>query len=79
MRVGRAAYTLGRAREAAETYAAILRIAPLRGDLWKTLGAIYRYQLGERAEAERCFRQALALEVDPEERARLEAALRDPA
>jgi arylsulfatase A-like enzyme/Flp pilus assembly protein TadD len=73
----RAAYSLGRTREAAETYAQILRVAPERGDLWKTLGAIYRYELGERQEAERCFRRALALEVDPQERARLEAALRE--
>lgn len=73
----RAAYTLGRAREAAEAYATILRIAPLRGDLWKTLGAIYRFELGDRAQAERCFRQALALETDPAERAKLEAELRE--
>jgi arylsulfatase A-like enzyme/Flp pilus assembly protein TadD len=73
-----AAYHLGRAREAAQTYEALLRIAPARGDLWKTLGALYLEALGERGEAERCFRRALQLENDPVERAKLEDLLREP-
>jgi len=72
----RAAYLLGRAREAAQTYETLLRIAPDRGDLWKTLGALYLEELGERGEAERCFRRALQLEHDPAERAKLEELLR---
>jgi arylsulfatase A-like enzyme/Flp pilus assembly protein TadD len=71
----RAAYHLGRAREAAQSYEALLRIAPERGELWKTLGALYLHELGERAEAERCFRRALLLEHDPAERAKLEQLL----
>lgn len=71
----KAAYHLGRAREAAQSYEALLRLVPERGDLWKTLGAIYRFELGEAVEAERCFRRALALERDPAERAQLEELL----
>src|SRR6185503_954481 len=68
----RASYHLGRARDAAQTYEALLRLAPNRVDLWKTLGALYLEELGERSEAERCFRRALLLENDPAERAKLE-------
>jgi arylsulfatase A-like enzyme/Flp pilus assembly protein TadD len=74
----RAAYHLGRKREAAQTYEAALRIAADRGDLWKTLGAIYRFELESRADAERCFRRALALETDPQARAELEELLNKP-
>ncbi|HEV8631532.1 MAG TPA: hypothetical protein VGV61_14540, partial [Thermoanaerobaculia bacterium] len=68
---------LGRAREAAQTYETLLRLAPARVDLWKTLGALYLEEIGDRAEAERCFRRALQLETDPQERAELEELLRD--
>jgi tetratricopeptide (TPR) repeat protein len=73
----RAAYLLGRGREAAQTYESLLRLAPDRGDVWKALGALYREVLGDPAEADRCFRRALQLERDPAERAALEALLRD--
>ncbi len=73
-----AAYHLGRPREAAQTYESLLRIAPARGDLWKTLGALYLEELDEPGEAERCFRRALLLESDPAERAKLEELLRNP-
>ena len=74
----RAVYLLGRPREAAQTYETLLRLAPNRGDVWKTVGALYLEELGERAEAERCFRRALQLETDPAERAKLEELLREP-
>lgn len=73
----RAAYQLGRIREAAQFYEQILRIAPSRGDLWKTLGAIYLYELNDKQGADRCFRRALTLEQDPAEREKLELALRE--
>ena len=72
----RAAYHLERPREAAQIYEAALRLADGRGDLWKTLGAIYHFELAQPADAERCFRRALALESDPQVRAELEALLR---
>jgi arylsulfatase A-like enzyme/tetratricopeptide (TPR) repeat protein len=74
----RAAYHLGRAREAAQTYESLLRIAGGRVDVWKTLGALYLEELGDRGEADRCFRRALLLENDPAERAKLEELLRGP-
>ncbi len=73
----RAAYHLGRPREAAQAYESLLRIAGNRVDVWKTLGALYLEELGDRAEAERCFRRALLLENDPAERAKLEELLRE--
>lgn len=73
----RAAYQLGRIREAAQFYEQILRLAPSRGDLWKTLGAIYLYELSEKQNADRCFRRALTLEQNPAEREKLELALRE--
>ncbi|HEV7667446.1 MAG TPA: sulfatase-like hydrolase/transferase [Thermoanaerobaculia bacterium] len=72
-----AAYQLGRTREAAQFYEQILRLAPSRGDLWKTLGAIYLYELNEKQNADRCFRRALTLEQNPEEREKLEQALQE--
>lgn len=67
----RAAYQLGRHREAVQLYEQLLRLAPGRADLWKTAGAIYLYDLGARPDALRCLRRALSLEVDPREKARL--------
>ncbi len=71
----RAAYHLGRVREAAQIYESALRLAERRSDLWKTLGAIYLFELEQRADAERCFRRALAFETDPQTRAELEELL----
>lgn len=71
----RAAYQLGRRRESAQLYETALRLRPERGDLWKTLGAIYLYQLDDAPAAAQAFRQALRLEPDAQERARLEALL----
>ncbi len=71
----RASFALGRAREAAIHYETLLRIAPARVDVWKTLGAVYLEALDERAEAVRAFREALRLETDPAERERLAAVL----
>jgi arylsulfatase A-like enzyme/Tfp pilus assembly protein PilF len=71
----RAAFALGRARESAIFYETLLRLEPERADAWKTLGALYLEALAEPASAARCFREALRLERDPAERARLEAAL----
>jgi tetratricopeptide (TPR) repeat protein len=71
----RAAYRLGRLREAVQLYEQLLRIQPNRGDLWKTAGALYFYELKDKSDAERCFRRALTLETDPAERDRIEQAL----
>jgi len=75
----RAAFHLGRTAEAAQTYEALLRLAPDRGDVWKTLGAIYLDELERPADAERCFRRALQLESDPAERAKIEDVLKELA
>ena len=58
-----------------QIYEAALRLAERRTDLWKTLGAIYLFELDQRADAERCFRRALAYETDPQTRAELEELL----
>ena len=73
----RASFALGRAREAAIHYETLLRIAPGRVDVWKTLGAVYLEALDDREAARRAFREALRLESDPRERGRLETALSD--
>ena len=73
----RAAYQLGRRREAVQLYEQILRLQPSRLDLWKTVGAIYLYELEDRPAALRCFRTALTLEANPAERAKLEDLIRD--
>ncbi len=73
----RAAYQLGRFREAEQTYAALLRLRPDRGDLWKTVGAIELYQLDDKEAALRSFREALRLETDPSERAAIERLLHE--
>jgi tetratricopeptide (TPR) repeat protein len=71
----RAAYRLGRLRESVQLYEELLRLQPGRGDLWKTAGALYFYELKDKADAERCFRRALTLETDPGERERIEETL----
>jgi tetratricopeptide (TPR) repeat protein len=73
----RASYQLGRHREAVQLYERLLQIQASRLDLWKTTGAIYLYDLDDRASALRCFRRALALEKDVTERARLEDLVRE--
>ena len=74
-----AAYQLGRFAEAARLYETALRLAPDRGDLWKTLGAVYLVQLDDPGDARRAFGAALGLETDPQERERLDQALRELA
>jgi|CXWL01.1.fsa_nt_gi arylsulfatase A-like enzyme/Tfp pilus assembly protein PilF len=71
----RAAYQLGRPREAAQLYERLLRLAERRLDLWKTLGAIHLYDLNDPAAALPAFRRALTLETDPVERGQLEALI----
>jgi tetratricopeptide (TPR) repeat protein len=73
----RAAYQLHQIRVSAQLYEALLRLAPQRLDLWKTLGALYYYELGDRSDALRAFRQALLLERDPGEKGKLEALVRE--
>jgi choline-sulfatase len=68
----RAAYRLGRQREAVQLYEQLLRLQPGRGELWKTAGAIYLYDLKDDSDALRCFRTALNLEADPAERQKIE-------
>jgi len=67
----RAAYRLGKQREAVQLYEQLLRLQPSRGDLWKTAGAIYLYDLQDDADALRCFRTALSFESDPAERQKI--------
>ncbi len=73
----RAAYQLHQVRVSAQLYEELLRLAPGRLDLWKTLGAIYYYELGEKKEALHAFRQALLLERDAVEKGKLEALVRE--
>ena len=73
----RTAYDLKRYRDASLLYEQLLRIAPSRGDLWKTEGAIYLYDLEDRNEALRCFRRAILLETDPGEKAKLEGLVKE--
>ncbi len=73
----RAAYRLGRHREAVQLYEQLLRLQPGRGDLWKTTGALYFYELGDKTDAQRCFRRALTLETDPAEREKIEETLEE--
>ncbi len=71
----RAAYQLGRAREAATHYEALLRLAPDRLDVLKTLGSLYLYELEDRPAALALFRRALRLEPEPGERQKLLALI----
>jgi tetratricopeptide (TPR) repeat protein len=73
----RAAYRLGQNREAVQLYEQLLRLQPSRGDLWKTAGALYLYELKDEADALRCFRRALTLEADPAERQKIEAIINE--
>jgi len=73
----RAAYRLGGFAESAQLYEDLLRLVPDRQDLWRTVAAIYMFQLDDRPQAARAFREALRLETDPSERAKLEVLLRD--
>ncbi|HEX6898647.1 MAG TPA: sulfatase-like hydrolase/transferase [Thermoanaerobaculia bacterium] len=73
----RAAYQLGRHRESAQLFEQLLRLQPNRLDLWKTTGALYLYDLDDRAAAVRCFRRALTLEVDPAEKVKLEELVKE--
>ena len=72
-----AAYRLGQTREAVQLYERLLQIQPNRLDTWKAAGAIYLYDLGEEESALRCFRRALTLEIDPAEREKLSALIRE--
>ena len=60
--------------EAALAYETLARLTPARADVWKTLVALY-LETGAVAEVERCAREALRLESDPADRARLEELL----
>jgi Tfp pilus assembly protein PilF len=72
----RAAYQSGAKRESANYYEQLLRLAPNRLDAWKTLGALYLYELEDPTQALRAFRTALPLESDAAERAKLEELVR---
>lgn len=71
-----AAYRLGQTREAVQLYERLLQIQPNRLDAWKVTGAIY-LDLEDEESALRCFRRALTLEIDPAERAKLTALIRE--
>lgn len=73
----RTAYQLGRHRESVQLFEQLLRLQPNRLDLWKTTGALYLYDLDDRAAAVRCFRRALTLEVDPAEKVKLEELVKE--
>ena len=68
----RAAYRLQDYGESARLYEELLRLSQGGGELWKTLGAIYLYNLQDRANSLRAFRQALRFELDVATRAQLE-------
>ncbi|MEO8274856.1 MAG: sulfatase-like hydrolase/transferase [Thermoanaerobaculia bacterium] len=70
----RAAFELGRLRDAAAGYEAVALLAPDRVEIWKTLVALY-VELGAVADIDRCARRALRLESDAGERVRLEELL----
>ncbi len=70
----RALFALGRLEEAALAYETLARLTPDRGDIWKTLVALY-LETGAVAEVERCARQALRVETEGADRARLEELL----
>src|SRR6185295_5186929 len=72
-----AAYRLGQHREAVQLYERLLQIQPNRLDAWKSAGALYLYELEDEQNALRCFRSALRLEVDPGEREKLDALIRE--
>jgi arylsulfatase A-like enzyme/Tfp pilus assembly protein PilF len=71
----RAAYQLQRYRESAELYEQLLRLVPGQSAHWKTLGALYLFQLDDRSNSLRVFRGALRVERDPNERTRLEEVI----
>jgi choline-sulfatase len=71
-----AAYRLGQTREAVQLYERLLQIQPNRLDAWKVAGAIY-LDLEDEESALRCFRRALTLEIDPAERQKLNALIRE--
>lgn len=73
----RTAYDLKRFKDASLLYEQLLRLVPGRVDLWKTEGAIYLYELDDKAAALRCFRRALILETDPGERAKLDGLVKE--
>ncbi len=73
----KAAYRLGQPREAVQFYEQLLRLQPSRGEIWKTAGALYLYELKDNTEALRCFRRALILETNPAEKQKLEAVIGD--
>lgn len=71
------AYRLGQAREAVQLYERLLQIQPNRLDVWKISGALYLYELEDGENALRSFRRALTLEIDPAERGKLEAMIKE--
>ncbi|MCB1033889.1 MAG: tetratricopeptide repeat protein, partial [Acidobacteria bacterium] len=71
------AFQLERPGRAAELYRRLLALEPSRGELWKTLGAIELYALGQREEARKSFRRALELELDPGERREIEELVQE--
>jgi arylsulfatase A-like enzyme/Tfp pilus assembly protein PilF len=73
----RAAYRLGEHREAVQIYEQLLRLQPDRGDLWKTAGALYLYELKDPVNALRCFRRALTLETDPDEKQKIQELIEE--
>ena len=70
------AYRLGQPRDAVQLYERLLQIQPNRLDIWKAAGALY-LDLDDGESAQRCFRRALTLEIDPAEREKLEMLLRE--
>lgn len=71
------AYRLGQPREAVQLYERLLQIQPNRLDVWKAAGALYLFDLDDKDNALRAFRRALTLEIDPAERGKLEAMIKE--
>ncbi len=73
----RAAYELGRFREAVALYRRLAAVRPRDPGPWKTIGAIRLHRLGDARGALEAFRHALKLERSPADRKELEALVQD--
>ncbi len=72
----RAAYRLKRYSESAQLYERLAVLTPTSA-VWRTLGAIYLSELGDRANSLRCFREALRVELDPAVREQIKKIIQE--
>lgn len=69
---------LQRAQDATSVYQELLEIEPDNAMEWQNLGVIYKNQIGDQAEAHRCFQKALDLDPEKSHVARRELAAMTP-